>query len=394
MPESETILGEHEQVSTYESELMEKAEAYWHQTLEGEELVQEPQDKECKIAIIVPVYDEHVDRIREQLESIQLQEVPQNTFEVIYVINQDKDSVKAEVNTANEEVLQYLREQGKQFSFPVFAIDKISEEYAETGNNVGKARNRGVAEASYRFAQNEKDGWLVQTDADTLFIDPTYLKRILEAGQENPDLVGIAGGVKYRYSFDAKDENEWKALHEKSEKVINRMLWKRMMRFLTDDSYPLLPDTFSGANMITRSLESAAIGGVPELESAEDRGFGFRMKDFAAEHGKIVEGRKTDLWLSTAARESSRTSAGFSKEFNDNPIGQQLLVENPLYAASTRHVDQQENDLFRKQCQELFGTDKKVELNQENLEKMENMVSGLQEGEEWLRRLKFAIEDL
>lgn len=91
-----------------------------------------------------------------------------------------------------------------------------------------------------------------------------------------------------------------------------------MARFLNNPHDPLLPGPtrFSGANMISRSFETAVIQGIPGMENAEDQKFGQHLSEYAALHGKTVVGAKETLIMTTTSRESDRTPASFKQVFD------------------------------------------------------------------------------
>lgn len=156
----------------------------------------------------MPVCDESVRRIEKQLASIRAQTVPATHYEVIYVVNNRPDATDTRTKAAlalNQSLLKYLE---GVTDVPVYAIDKSSVGQEIKDCNVGKSRNRGVAEATRRFYENGKNGIIIQTDADTYFENTDYLATVMAAFETAPDVVGMAGGLVFEFSADTLDGAE------------------------------------------------------------------------------------------------------------------------------------------------------------------------------------------
>lgn len=311
----------------------ERAQHFWETRLQNEVRIEAPQNPACEFSVVIPVYNESPERILKQIESLKnQQDIDPAQFEIIYVVNNDLPSENPKstaVIEANQKVIETLRGVS---GLNIFVIDKSS-----TGNeiercNVGKARNRGVAEASLRFYENGKNGLLIQTDADTYFEDPNYLSKLKKITTENPDVIGVAGGLVFEFNPDTKDEKEITELRKKVARFVLERKWDILVQFLRDpeSSTPAGTKNFSGANMISRSYESAVVGGLIDANAGEDPQFGEDLEAYGAGRGQKVVGAKNDLLVVTALRESDRTASSFKKDFDQIDLQKPFMVSDPL----------------------------------------------------------------
>ncbi len=335
----------------------QKAREFFIETLPGEQLIEIPQNPNCEVAVVVPVYTETSERILAQILSLTKQrEIGKENFEALYVINNGEDNGSEEfqsVRRLNQQILnlpiwknreadytgctpeqQTLFEELRE-NFNLFAIDKSSPDNAIASCTVGKARGRGVAEASRRFFDNQKNGVLVQTDADARFEDQDYLKKAINAFQEDPSIIGIAGDILYEFSPDEETELTSEQVREKWIELVLLKTAKRLSQFTDklDNEIQTGGDShddiaFSGANMITKSYETAVAGGISDQESGEDTEFSQRLNQFAQERGKRVTTMPDSLKVVTALRESGRTPVRL-KTFYGITLSGDPLVEDP-----------------------------------------------------------------
>jgi len=297
----------------------ERAEQYWRSRLEGETRIKKPMDPHCKFTVVVPVCRERPDRLLKQIDSFKSQEdIDPTQFEIIYIVNNDIDDGGdrfKETLASNQEIIELLR---RDHGLNIHVIDKSSTGKEIHGCNVGRARNRGVAEASLRFHENDRNGILIQTDADTYFEDRYYFSRLMKMTDDDPDIIGIAGGLIFEWDPDTQNPEEQEMLQKKLEFMLLERLWSFMARFIRDPEDRLMytEDSFSGANMISRSFETAVIGGLIDTNEGEDPQFGLDLKNYAVGRGQKVIGKKKELVVVTALRESDRTASSYKKTFD------------------------------------------------------------------------------
>ena len=319
-----------------ESSAEEKARLFWETRLKDGERIKAPQNPQCKFAIVVPVYNEKPERILKQIESLRTQQgMDSSDFEVIYVVGNDVPDGTArsqEVIAANQAVLEMLKTfQGVN----VFGVDKSSPGKEVKESNVGKVRNRGIAEASIRFHENGKDGILIQTDADSYFEDPDYLKKVGEVLRQNPEATGIAGGFVFEFDPDTTDHAEIEILRAKVTKFKLLKEWEYMIEFLQDPASQSFfqNDSFVGPNIITRSFETAVVGGLDDVSLGEADNLAKKLKNLATNQGRsgqAVLGMKKELLIITALRESERTGGSFKAAFDEIDLEKPLMGPIPF----------------------------------------------------------------
>ncbi len=312
----------------------ERALNFWKTRLEGETRIKTPQNPQCAFAIVIPVYDEKPERLLRQIESLRNQQgIDSSAFEIIYIVNNDvpDGTEKSEkVIAANRAVLDVLNNvQG----LSVFVIDKSSPGKEIKGCNTGKARNRGLAEASLRFHENKKDGILIQSDADSYFKDPDYLKKVKDILEQNSEVLGIAGGFTYEFDPDTSDSKEVELLKAKADRFILLKEWESMIEFLQDPASQAFfqDDSFFGANMISRSFETAVVGGWDDVNAGGNDNFATNLKTLLVNRGQGGKGvleMKKELLVVTALRESDRTGNSLKKYL------EQIDLEKPLEGSS------------------------------------------------------------
>lgn len=311
----------------------ERAHSYWHKWLDGEARIDLAQNPQCEIAIVVPVYNEKPERILKQIDSLKQQEgVNLSQFEIIYVVNNDfltDDTRSMEIRAANQAVIDMLR---RESELNIFVIDKSSPGNEIEHCNVGKARNRGVAEASLRFHEKGKNGILVQTDADTYFEDRKFLSKLRTMLTEDPDIIGIAGGLIFEFNPDTTDPDELAILRKKVDMFVLKRKWGNLVSFLEDpeNATQSSPNNFYGANMISRSYPSAVIGGLIDANAGEDPQFGRDLEAHGNLRGEKVIAARKELTAVTALRSSDRTAASFKKDFDQIDPERPFLMPNPF----------------------------------------------------------------
>jgi hypothetical protein len=307
------------------------ARLYWEQYLANESRIKIPQHKECEFAILVPVYNEHWDRIKRQIDSLKRQvDVSEHAWEVIYVVNNGLNA-EPEILRQNKIVVDAL----KNLSIKnIHVIDKSTLGNEIPRCNVGRARNRALGEASIRFFENGKNGYLIHTDADTYFEDVHYFSKLKKLLMSAPGgIIGLAGGFIYEFSPDIQDAIEIDQLQKKAYRLTLIKKWialdsfRRGVAHFTEGHYKSF---FAGAHMISRSFESSVIGGIYGNNVLEDVVFGLELQNYAEKKGLHVITVKDQLFLTTALRESDRTDVSLGVEFDEIVLSKPFLIPNPL----------------------------------------------------------------
>lgn len=281
-----------------------EAKKYWSDQLQKQTIINIAQDKDCQMAVVVPVCNEDLRVVLRQLQSIIAQKnISSNQFEVIYIVNNSPDA-NSEVIKKNAEILNLpiwrnrknaMKDKdypieirgllGELEKFNLFVIDKSSPGNEIPDCNVGKARNRAIAETSSRFFANDNDGLIFQIDADSYYPDSTYFRRVIDCFKENPALIALCGGVKLYCDVEKYTDEEKKQSKIEVSLLCDYLRWKSLKFLLLGKSFVYDDDFMSGPNMISKSFPSAVVHGVPNEERAEDVAFGERLQSYAKKYG-------------------------------------------------------------------------------------------------------------
>ena len=265
---------------------------------------------ECRLAVLIPAYNETPETILRPLRSLAGQRVPKNIFEVVCVVNNSRQEA-AERSPAflqNQTTIKFLQNLAadKELSdLQLHVLDKSSFELADEESNVGIARDRAGAEICLRFLKNgqKEKGLIVLLDADSYFSE-NALQAMLDIF-ESEGINGLSGNLEL-----AADESlpQPEAIREiflhvtrygaRLEKI-NRRRQKRL-RFQKQDqlNYQALA---SGQNMAVTAGAWAAAGGMPHYYCLEDLRFGKKLTFLAGDLAAT-----TDYTVYTLLRRSQR----------------------------------------------------------------------------------------
>jgi hypothetical protein len=174
-------------------------------------------DKECKVAVLVPVYDEQPELILRCLASLASQNgVRPQDYEIVINVNNKKSEARQSsaaylTNQKVLKVLEYLA--GKTSEDPGLSlvckkylatikagklnfcfVDSFSLAYASEKNTVGVARDTAARLAVARFSSiRNYEGIIVSTDADCTF-STNYISEIIKTFSRYP-LNGLCGDL-------------------------------------------------------------------------------------------------------------------------------------------------------------------------------------------------------
>lgn len=310
---------------------------------ETERRIETPQDTRCEIAMVLPAYAEGNGLLR-PLSTLATQEgISTEQYEVIVVVNNSnempprtpretdteyqrrqelyKTSLVENQKTLNlikalqagqipEDLSDQERIQAQiiiERGMRVFAIDKSTGQQAlpSESANVGTARDRGLAEAIERFQENGRDGIVAQSDSDVAF-EPHYLENLVKAFRDNPDVVGVAGSLRFEKTkeVEALFPPIIEALRSAYQGTWEKLLYEKLGRH--DKLYEKGQNEvrFSGASMASRAFASAEAGGVPHLAGGEDPAFSRALKSI----GRVI--KDPSVIAKPEARLSARTEVG------------------------------------------------------------------------------------
>ncbi len=318
------------------------------------------QNPNCKLAVLVPAFNEDVQTLTRLLESLIDQEgVPLSQLEVICLINNDKPGAMGyeAVYDANQRLLRAgLAKKFSKQQLNVEFIDHSSPGREIPGCNIGKVRNLLVHAAAKRFRSNSHNGILLHVDADVYFKDKQFIRKSLNLFSD-PNVVGIVGG-KWREAF-VSDYPEYDAdrLRAAFSQVGLSKQCKELSNFLKGRR---VLHTFGGSNMLTRCFESVAIGGFKSVIVEEDKEFGYRLWHYAENNNRKILVKKTELKVVSSLRISERTGSTFKDEIEKFMRGEELIVKHP---ATPEHlaVNEQTYDLLKQRALKRPGGQELVE---------------------------------
>jgi hypothetical protein len=305
---------------------MKKIFNYLERTLEGElvdSFISRPMNQDCKVAVMIPVYNENFSNILRSLSSLAEQkEVNPNLFEVDFIINNSRENAEKndEIYLQNKESLSLIKfingesqkapqeltpeqlkqvERIKESKINVNVINKISLENAEKENNVGVARNRAGAEILQRYIESSGDieRVIAITDCDCTFSN-NFISSLIYSF-ENYKINGVSGELNFEVDYSLQNkELVKKAFDIYMGKSENKEDYSKELNLRPQEEGVLE----SGANMAVTGRVWGLVEGMPEKSGGEDTEFGKRVKE--------LEGTvwiNYDYTVTSLIRESERT---------------------------------------------------------------------------------------
>src|SRR6266536_3561992 len=222
------------------------------------------QDPNCKLAVLVPIFNEDERTITRLLDSLTRQKgLSSSEFEVLCLVNNDRPGTKGyeEIYKANQTILKLDWFKNPRSGLHITVLDRSSPDKEIMNCNIGKARNQLVHEAAKRFRANNYNGILLHVDADVYLRDELFLRKAIDLF-DDPDVIGVVGG-KWREVFVADyPEYEPELLRIAFKQIGLSKQCKELSNFLKGRS---VVQTFGGSNMLSRCYESVAIGGIKAL---------------------------------------------------------------------------------------------------------------------------------
>lgn len=303
--------------------------AFLQERLRGVEPLAIASTPSVRARVVVPAYGEPLRRLIALLSSLADQDLENGALEVVVVINQpvpDGTASWTAFDAANRLLLDAPlwsnRETDGLMLAPeiraacrsirerlaVLAVDASSRGREIADMNIGRARNRGLAEAVLRFMREGRDGLVVMTDADAVFSDPTLLRRALGAFEQDRTLAGASGGVDIFFDPDTVETDKRFELRKRFDWYLLRRRWDALEAFI-GGRVPDMPDdqSFFGSLLFMRAFDAARMGGFRDVAYRDDSYFGRDLMNYAETHHKSVLNGKRDFRVRAAIRESERT---------------------------------------------------------------------------------------
>jgi len=324
---------------------------FFQSTLQSEHLISAPMHPKCRLAVLFPVYQEPARRVLELLESVAEQEdVCFDEIEILCLVNNaehDATDAYSSAKRANEVILRLpawrnaasfggllfdeeTRERANRLrkKLGAYVIDKSSPGNEIPANNIGKARNRLLAEAVQRFFRLGRNGVVLMTDADAVLSDPLYLRRLMDVFDSEEDFVGGSGSIDFMFDPDTSAERERRRVHDHLSEYILKRRWSCLSEMHAGSEPDMAPpDACYGANIFFRSGDAAAMGGFRPYHRFEDSHFMNDLKAYASRSGKTAAALP-HFRVQTALRDSFRTAGSFGHRIGGE--GEGVFVRHPI----------------------------------------------------------------
>lgn len=314
----------------------------------------------CRVAVLVPVYDENIDTILYSLKSLAAQTAAKEFFEAVCAVNNNlqEASEKTGAFLQNQRTLIFLRflqnslkvypgklsasqrktvEEIRSSGLILQILDLSSPGRAKKINNVGAARDRGTKAICRRFLKSTKikeRGIVGLNDCDCK-VSENYIEELIKTFADF-QINGAAG--KWLIEVNKKEpyrELIVRALAKHAGKntlAHNSRPQKYLPLQLQKRDRPPYHILINGQNMAIRVSAWLAAGGMPHWRSFEDIILGARVTDLP---GDVAF--NPNYTVTTLARSSSRVGmTGFGrrvalmvKAVNDFQAGKAEVLKVP-----------------------------------------------------------------
>ena len=221
-------------------------------------LIDDAPDPGLEMVVIIPCFDEP--DLTECLQSLILsQKSGEIKIEVIIIVNYPENADPAIIQRS-EQLIKQVEELRKQVKsgFPIFTHMSV---FPKKKAGVGMARKTGMDEATRRFAALDREGIIVNLDADCT-VAPDYFNEIGRYYEDNPAI--WAAGVQFEHRTGQGME---RALEEA---IIEYELHLRY--FIAAQRLIGLPFAYQtvGSCMTVRSTAYRKMGGMNMRQAGED----------------------------------------------------------------------------------------------------------------------------
>lgn len=299
---------------------------YLNTALKGEKpesFIARPMSQDCKVAVMIPAYNESASNVLRSLSSLAEQvEVDPSLFEVDLIVNNRK--IDAEQNTpaflANQESIRLIKyingesqeipegltteqaeqiEEIKKSQIKINVIDKSSPNTSEEENNVGVARDRAGAEIVDRFmtSSGNTEGAIAITDCDCTF-SRNFIKSLIQSFEQHK-INGVSGNLEFE--IDPSLPNQ-----ELMKKAFDIYMGKDGPKedYSGEPNFKFQKEGAlqAGANMAVTAKAWAMVNGMPRIAGGEDIRFGKNIEDL---RGQVA--KNYDYTITSLIRVSERT---------------------------------------------------------------------------------------
>ncbi|TSC90988.1 MAG: hypothetical protein CEN90_715 [Parcubacteria group bacterium Licking1014_17] len=299
---------------------------YLNRSLAGEKpesFISRPMNQDCKVAVMIPAYNESASNILRSLSSlVEQEEVDSSLFEIDLVVNNrrtDADQKSAAfltnqesinlikfINGESEDAPKNLTEEKikqiekiKKSQIKINVIDKSSPNTSEEENNVGVARDRAGAEIVDRFmtSSGNTEGAIAITDCDCTF-SRNFIKSLIQSFEQHK-INGVSGNLEFE--IDPSLPNQ-----ELMKKAFDIYMGKDGPKedYSGEPNFKFQKEGAlqAGANMAVTAKAWAMVNGMPRIAGGEDIRFGKNVEEL---RGQVA--KNYDYTITSLIRVSERT---------------------------------------------------------------------------------------
>ncbi|MFA6131585.1 MAG: glycosyltransferase family A protein [Patescibacteria group bacterium] len=299
---------------------------YLNRTLaneKSESFISREMNKDCKVAVLIPVYNENTSNILRSLSSLSEQEaVDPKFFEIDLIVNNRQTDAKQKTKAffSNQEAINLIKfingesqeipggltseqleqiEKIRKAKIIINVIDKSSVEVSDQENNVGTARNRAGAEIVDRFMKSSgnAEGVVAITDCDCVFSN-NYIQSLISSFGEHK-IIGVSGNLEFEVDPELSNSD---LIQRAFDIYMGKDGPKRDYSGETSFQLQTKGTLQSGANMAVPAKVWAQVGGMPPLAGGEDIRFGQGVEKLG---GQIA--KNYDYTITSLIRVSERT---------------------------------------------------------------------------------------
>lgn len=240
---------------------MSFANTYFNRFQSGNILINEKPEKDLLLSIVIPVFNE--DELCKSLQSIKNCNTPENSVEIIVIIN-SSENTSEKIILKNKETYEKAlifaeKNNSRKLKYFIYNIENLPKKFA----GVGLARKIGMDEALRRFNINNKaNGLIAGFDADTL-LEKNYLREIENYFRKYPKTNAASIHFEHPVKGDEFPENIYK-------NIINYELHLRyFVEALRFANFPFAFHTI-GSSFVVRADIYAKQGGMNRKKAGED----------------------------------------------------------------------------------------------------------------------------
>lgn len=315
----------------------------------------QPQLDNCMLSILVPAFNESIETIDRLLNSITYQQnINQDDFEILIIVNNDlRSRTTNEVFKNNQKVLNkdWALKYKNKLNISVYDHSSVGHEIPTC--SIGAARDILLNYAYSRYQGTNYNGIIMHIDADVYFKDSLLLSKYLDIFKDS-SVIGVIGG-KWREVFTEDCPGFAHEQVKNAFKIIGlSKQCKELSNFIKGKS---VLDAFGGSNMLARCYESLKIGGFKHINFEEDKEFGYRLKEYAANHGMKIVNKRTELKVVAELRVSNRTGSSISNDINTLLAGGSLRMKHPHKSNEYLEINTETYEFLVNKVKLLVGGD-------------------------------------